>query len=219
MRAHNDIIAAVNAGNLAASFSAADIAQIEAYAANIVATFHRAGAAELDAGAAWYGEARAFAVRIAHDYGLSVAAAAGVIAVTSPSASWAAQLKYTGPLIEAIQRGDESLPGPFYGANKAKARRIVEGEPALDVVSGEKVSAFFWNIYDTESDLVTVDRHALRVALAEDLSPDECKPLLSKASKTRQLVLAAYHLAAEQLGLRACVVQAITWVVYRGSAL
>lgn len=218
MLTHNDVIELVRNDELDAEFSAVELRTIRRYAGNIKAAYNAADAQQLSDGRQWYARARAFAVELSRAYGYSVEQMCALIAVTSPSVSWAAQLKYSAPLIEAIIRGDDTLPGPFYGANKEKARRILEGEPVERVVSGEKVSAFFANIYDRHSDVVTVDRHALRVALCEDLSPEECKALLGKSSRTRLMVLAAYHLAAQELGELAYVVQAVTWVVYRGAA-
>lgn len=211
------IIDSVRNDTLAALFTPDEVSTIARYAANIRAFYRAATPEQLLSGRGWYAEAHQFAVTIAREYGLTVRNAAAIIAVTSPSVSWANQLNYTRAMLDSILRGDAKIVGPFYNANKEKARRIVNGENADDVVSGVKVTAFWANVYGDGS-VVTVDRHALRVALNADLDPEQCKVLLQPKSRIRLMALAAYHLAALQLAELPHIVQAVTWVVWRGTA-
>jgi hypothetical protein len=209
---------AVDRDELDALFTADERVRLELYTDNIINTYLAASPAEREAGLDWYPSAARLAHRIALACGLSFKQAAAVLAVTSPSVSWGNQVKYTLPFVEAVLAGADarSVKGPFYGANKVKAARILlDGD--LSALSGVKVTAFYRNICG-DHDEATIDRHALRIALNKDLNPEQCKVLLNPRSRERVLVMAAYHLAARRLGIAVALVQAVTWVVFRGSA-
>lgn len=189
------------------------------YAHNIIGAYRRATRQQLKDGLTWYNAARTFAVELAETYQLTVEQAVGVLAVMSPGVSWTMQLKYTAAFMTHIQNGGtpSDAPGPFTGENKRKAARIMYGEEPTAVLKGVKVTAFYRNILGDHSG-VTVDRHALRVAIGQDLTPDECKPWLRPSCPGRREVVAAYHLAARYLKVDVALGQAVTWVVYRADA-
>jgi hypothetical protein len=213
----NAIADAVNTDQLDGMFDQDAVERIESYTHNIVSTFARGNDDQIEAGLVWYPNARNEAARVASECDISLDCAAHIIAVLSPSVSWGNQVNYTIPFVKAVQNGASAygVKAPFYGANKAKAARILDGD--FSALSGVKVEAFYRNIMGG-TDVATIDRHALRVALGRDASPSECSALLSKKSTARLEVIAAYHLAAARLGYDVASVQAVTWVVFRGKA-
>lgn len=208
---------AVENNELDAIFSDEERQRVARYTQNIVDTYLDATPAQLSDGISWYPRAARLAETIASVTGITFAQAAAVLAVTSPSVSWANQVKFTLPFVQAVLSGADarSVKAPFYGENKAKAARILAGD--FSALTGVKVEAFYRNICGDHT-LATIDRHALRIALKQELSPEECKVLLNKRSRERIVALAAYHLAARRLGVAVALVQAVTWVVFRGSA-
>lgn len=210
---------AIATDNIAILFdSAAQIARVIGYADNIAQSFYSASDEEMSGGLDWYPRAYQFAVELSNETGLTIEQCAAVLAVTSPGVSWGIQHSYTLGFINGVLDGKapRKVKGPFYGANKEKAARIILDED-FSALHGPKVEAFYRNIMGNHS-LATVDRHALRVALARDCEPHECAELLSARSRKRVEVLAAYHLAAKNLGYEVALVQAVTWCVWRGKA-
>ncbi len=213
----NAIADAVNTGTLDGMFDQNAVERIEEYTHNIVSTFARGTDEQIDAGLVWYPNAMQEAFRVSEECGITIDTAAHIIAVLSPSVSWGNQVNYTIPFVRAVQHGADAygVKAPFYGANKVKAARILDGD--YSALQGVKVEAFYRNISGT-TDVATIDRHALRVALGRDASPSECSALLRKKSEARLEVIAAYHLAAARLGYDVASVQAVTWVIFRGKA-
>lgn len=178
--------------------------------ANIRAVFeqaedeHEAYAEGID----WYRVAHTFAHQFALDYGVTFEIAAGVIAVLSPSTSWARNVQLAGDMLET---GDCSHA---YGNAIEQARRIIAGEPLDQVVKvGRKVRNFYRCILNPETaGHVCVDRHAVVLATGQPIATlDGWLDLVG----TYQLTAAAYRTVARQVGLLPCQVQAITWVQHR----
>jgi hypothetical protein len=198
-------------------FTPAAMDRIETYVENILSTFARGNDEQINAGLVWYGVAKNEAQRVANECEITLDTAAHILAVLSPSVSWGNQVNYTIPFIRAVQNGASAhgVKAPFFGANKVKAARILDGD--FSALSGVKVEMFYANIMGDGS-VATIDRHALRVALGMDASPEKCRELLSAKSTARLEVIAAYHLAAARLGYDVASVQAVTWVIFRGRA-
>lgn len=171
---------------------------------NILAVLDEATPEEVEAGRTWYAEAHALAVELDPS---NVRRAAGIIAVLSPQVSWTRN---------AIMAREVYVTGTTRGLgdNVRKAEAILAGADPDDVVSGQKVSAFYANIADPESSpAVTVDRHAYDVARGRrgtDAARDELSlPRIYGA------FVAAYERAAHASGLTPLQVQAATWVAWR----
>jgi hypothetical protein len=211
------IKAAVNNNELDAIFNDAERALIAEYADNIERLFNDGDAELRNGGLFWYDEANLLARRLAAQTGLSVEQTASVLAALSPCTSWANQVNFTLSFIEAVQAGADphSIRAPFTGANKIKAGRIINGD--LSALKGVKVEMFRDNILGA-TDVATVDRHALRIALGRDATSLECASILTQKSRQRLCVVAAYHLAAKRIGFPVANVQAATWTIFRGKA-
>jgi hypothetical protein len=80
-----------------------------------------------------------------------------------------------------------------------------------DVIRGQKVRSFLDNITKPhESDAVTVDVWAERISTGDLKQPGS-----TLTAKKYQAIVEEYRAAAEVVGLRPLVLQAITWVVVR----
>jgi len=164
-------------------------------------TFRECTPDDIREGTAWYREAREFAASLDTD----VSRAVGVIAVLSPMVSW--------PRNQTLARAHYAgVYGGCLTANSVKAQRILAGEPVETVVSGVKVSAFYAAIMgDRES--VTLDRHAIDVAVGRTLTDGERNAIAS--TKRREPIVKAYRSAARLTGHSPAELQAIVWVGWR----
>jgi hypothetical protein len=175
------------------------------YVDNIVEQWQSASAADLATGLDWYVRARTFAQSL----GLSDRTGAGVVAALSPMNGWSANMTLARGLTERYLSG-EPMPTRGFGlnANVRKAWRILDGEDPGDVLSGQKVRAFFANIMG-DPDAVTVDRWAARIARGN--------PADRGTVTARQYVdmAAAYREAAERVGVTPRDLQAAVWTHYR----
>jgi hypothetical protein len=170
---------------------------------NILDVFDRATDAEVMHGMTWYVEANAIALELGHG---DVRKGAALIAVTSPMQKWDRNIKVAR---HAVEYG---YPYPGMKNIMGKVIRILEGENPDTVVSGEKVTSFYNNIIDPLGDHVTVDRHAIDIALGVRHT-DESRPSMSK---TRYKAIAdAYTAVAKGLEIAPLQLQAITWVTWR----
>jgi hypothetical protein len=174
----------------------------------ICKAFRAATAADLAAGLGWYAEALSVAQAIdpAHPE-----RAAGVIAALSPQCQWGTNVAWARTVIAAADSG-AGTPRVHTTAMRAQAMRIAKGEPALSVLNGPKVRAFYANIIG-DTDAVTVDVWATRVATG--LTGKDAERAISTPSRYAS-VANDYRRAAEILGVTPREVQAATWVAARG---
>jgi hypothetical protein len=124
------------------------------YADNIVDQWNAASAADLATGLDWYERARTFA----RSLGLADETGAGVVAALSPMNGWSANMTLARGLTERYLAG-EAMPTSGFGlrGNVLKAWRILDGQDPLDVLRGQKVTAFYANIMG-DPNAVTVER-------------------------------------------------------------
>lgn len=180
---------------------------IEAMATNIVDTYRTATAEQVAEGAEWYPVAHALCVGWAEEYDITLDQACGVLAAISPRLNWNLNVAYA----ERIFREGYA---PILGGNLAKALAILatDADP-LTILSGNKVRSFYSNILDLSSPAVTIDRHAIDVALGF-VGDDKSRKVLDRKGGY-DAVADAYRAAAEIVHEIPAVVQAITWVVQR----
>lgn len=173
--------------------------------------FEEATPAELTYGLRWYADAHAWAQSLAERYGVTVDQVAGVTAALSPQTSWPENQRR----VEAMLRTRKS-PGFRHGI--VKSHRILDGESPYDVLNtgtGPKSLAFYDNIArPTSSDAVTLDRHAVHAFVGMVLDDRERKRVLDRKGNYDAMA-DAYRLAAERKGVRAHVLQAVVWLVWR----
>jgi hypothetical protein len=172
-------------------------------------------------GSKWYESANLVAVMLSDRYDITVPQAAGCISALSPSVLWESNILDAETLIKGYNAGlsVDKITVSTYGQNKDKCFRILDSDGSVEAVrdqfnEGTKTHAFYWNILcmDTTT-YVTVDRHAVGVALASNGS-DHLR--LSVTPKRYRDISEAYRLAARVLGYTApCMLQAACWVAYR----
>lgn len=179
---------------------------------NILATYRSATPAQVEAGTLWYAQALEWAETLATGTPYSVAQCAGVIAALSPKQEWAINKRAALNCVQAHSRG-EALPACHYPIQVDKAQRILDGALPLDVLHGPKERSFYGNIMGDAS-CITVDRWAFRTATGVSLG-DNAGGISTSAYP---ILAAAWNEAARILGVSRHIVQAVCWVVERGSA-
>lgn len=212
---HTELTAATNAG--VAAFSQSELTLIDEYARHLLGVYSGAGEEAHNTGDAWYaGVARQLAYDVAQKAGISVAVAAAVIAVCSPSTRWSQQVRNTAPFVRWVLDGGTDLNtaprASLYMKNMQKAAHILlTGDTS--VVCGPKVLPFMWNILGDHT-LVTLDVWAIRAVLGS-LTENEAKNW--GRGRRRNVLEAAYHRAANWAGASVAAFQAVVWGVVRGA--
>lgn len=184
----------------------APMPRVSRLADNIRRVHVMATASERVHGKAWYNDANREAWSLAQRYGVSVETSAAIIAVLSPQVSWTRNVAMARELFAT--GGTSGL-----GANVAKAQALLAGANPDDVVSGPKVSCFYANILDPSGHEITVDRHAFDIAQGRRTDAATRGQLSLKGHYARYCQ--AYQLVADEIGIGACQLQAITWVAWR----
>lgn len=158
----------------------------------------------------WYLDARNKAQEIANESGLPLIVVVGVIAALSPKLTWRRNL------IEAramcLNRNCKQM-----GLFKRKALDIIYSTGTQSeiesILRGNKITAFFRNImFPGNQESVTVDRHAIRIALGKDFTDDE---LIALGDNAYQFIQESYKYTAEKIGVSPLLLQSATWVRYR----
>ena len=187
---------------------------------NIRAVFDRATPADIAEGIAWYAEARENCARMSELYGIPVDAAAGMVAALSPNAKWERNLRDAWALAGALAAGHspDTVKCQTYGANKVKAVQIWQaakiGLPYAGIAKGRKVTSFASNIASGgEDDAVTVDFHAYGIAQGRKFTTATA----TFGAPVYRLISAAYRKVAQDVGITAPQLQAVTWLVWRRS--
>ena len=161
-------------------------------------------------GLTWYSAANMLANTLAVQYGVSTMQAAQVIAVLSPQVSWPQNKRSTLAIFNWHFNGELPEHG-IYATKKSisECHAIMAGRWALPA-KRLKTSSFADNIANIDSDAVTIDRHALRVAY-----DDTSAAITVVSPKQYREAARAYYMVADGLGIKAYQLQAIVWVTYK----
>jgi hypothetical protein len=176
---------------------------------SVLAIYDSATDAQRFTGVNWYHDAHA----IAHELDRNTERSAGVIAALSPQLSWLANIGAAYSLYADI------VPDNVLPESVDKALRIMSGDSSDIVLGGRKVRSFYRNILLPDSPgPVTVDRHALAIALGVD--PDTARfhgpnPKILERIGAYTYVASAYRGAARDRETLPHVMQAVTWVAWR----
>jgi len=169
----------------------------------------------------WYQEANDWAVEVSrflltfNGQSVSVQQVLGVVSALSPMQEWN---KNKDIAIQLIMTGDCG----YMERGKQKARDILSipkmlGIHSLDseiksILNGEKTKTFYENmVYPTRSSGVTVDRHAISIAIGH--IADDKEQSISKDVYT--FIEKCYIMTAETLGLAPLHLQSITWQTWK----
>jgi hypothetical protein len=187
-------------------------------ASNILAVYNMATADDLRAGMAWYQEANNWCrVMAGSNREHLISRNAGIVAALSPLNGWGNNKRKAAEVISkrgkiTVVKGKPN--GIGLGANVLKAIAIYNGAEPLDILSGDKVRAFYATILDPRGDVVPViDRHAFDIAIGEK-TDDKRRGILSRKGVYAEFAN-AYREAAKVAGIGSAQMQAVTWIAWR----
>lgn len=166
----------------------------------------------------WYRNANKWAVAASGASGHDLNVVCAVIAALSPGCVWERNQEDAVGLLWGVS-GYKPMT---YPANIRKAKRIValNGQSEAEVLAtlrpykwtGQKSYAFYHNLrYPLKDEHVTVDRHAIAIALGRVPQLFERKINQSQYDRYSD----AYREVASKVGLRVQELQAATWVHWR----
>lgn len=165
---------------------------------------------ETKQGLQWYHHARVLCVELSNTYPVSLSQVAQVISVLSPQKKWETNKLEVIALFNQVFNDIKPTFG-FFATKKQieECKQIIKGKFSIPY-KRTKTYSFADNIANADSNEVTIDRHALRVAYdSKDASIDKVSPVQYREARE------AYRIVANSMGLKALEVQAITWVVYK----
>jgi hypothetical protein len=190
---------------------------------NILQIYSQATENELISGRNWYKEAHQLAEAMAVKYNLTIVQTAGIISALSPGTSWSQNVIDANHLCTLLNEGKNisSIVVTTYGNNREKAYKIFccpeyTEHQVFKLLLGaskqvNKTSSFFLNILHPHiADIVTIDRHSIRV----NLGVSEKLEIALTENRYRKLS-SAYKQASLKLECNAIELQAITWLVFR----
>jgi hypothetical protein len=176
---------------------------------NILKTYRNATSAQIAEGRTWYADAHELAKTLDPE---SPARAAGVISALSPMTHW----ERNQYLATVFYR--EGLTGGSLRINIRKAHAIRNGADIPATLNAPKTIAFAATIADPHSTShVVIDRHAVSIALGR-CSTDADTAILGRKG-AYEWYESAYRKAAKRAGASPSEVQAVTWVVWRQTAI
>ena len=160
----------------------------------------------------WYQEARDFGTDVAKLFDIPLSKVLGIVSVLSPLKEWNKNKEIA---IEFIASGDCG----HMKNNKQKARDILslDIDSALEynilkIINGQKTTAFYLNMmYPNRSDYVTIDRHAIAIAIGRNATENE--QVLN--GKQYTFLRDCYIMVAIKLGLAPLHLQSITWQTWK----
>lgn len=157
----------------------------------------------------WYTEAYDFAVCLTKVSQVNVPQACGIIAAFSPLKTWDQNKAIALSFVTTGKAG-------HMGAFVKKAQAILQAETEEDILrilSGRKIQSFFLNIlYPAEALSLTIDRHALSVALGHWITETEYAGM---TARQYAFFSECYRHAAKRLNVNPLLVQSATWLVWR----
>lgn len=186
---------------------------------NIAAVYQLANTLDRADGMAWYARANEIAVQFAHRYEINLAQSAGVIAALSPRNRWERNVADAENLIRVWSIDPASVDSVkvcTFSHNKAKAIRILNETAQCDadvpaILSGPKMQEFFLCIMGDPEE-VCIDGHAYSIWAGDRITLQNV-PSIGK--KLRQQIKQDYRRAAQDAGITAYEMQAVTWCAWR----
>ena len=184
---------------------------------NIKTIYELATPEERKHGFTWYKIANIECLKIANKFEMPLYIVVGVVAALSPNNKWDRNVTNGHDLIEAFINGDhmESVKVSTYHKMKEKAWHILESMPDYEEtkqqLNGQKIVCFFENIMG--EDTCTIDGHARNIYYGERIGLTNDKTNIGK--KEYQFLQSEYKKLANEYGMKAYEMQAITWVAWR----
>lgn len=158
----------------------------------------------------WYAEANLFAKELSEQYDISISICVGVISALSPVKTWS-QNKICADKMIAVGKSNHMKQFE----NKAKEILSSDGSDnaILEILRGSKISSFYLNImYPSNSENVTIDRHALSVSLGKWITDEDYRGMTKVQYK---FFVDCYKYTAKQIEISPLLLQSSTWEVFR----
>lgn len=178
---------------------------------NLFTVLNIANDEHFDAGINWYNDAREFCKMLSIESNLPYVTCCGVLAALSPRNKWERNKKDA----YALCMNDLSHKYGTFHANVRKAKLIMtltNKQDIINALNGKKIIAFFDNIFDENSERVTVDVHMLLAAMGSKLMEDE-RPNLTQSLYNE--IEDALLIIASKTNLRPYEAQAVIWLAWR----
>ena len=176
------------------------------YENNIEEVFLKATSKDFQDGLTWYGRAREFCEEVGYKHKLPIWKVALMLSALSPRNKWSRNKQ---DVLNVIRDGLDAKCATF-NANKIKACKIYHADfikDGLEILGkGDKTNAFFFNIYNYNSNKVCVDSWACRIAKLGKDSPTK---------KQYRELQEAYRHVANKHGILPMDLQAICWIHFR----
>lgn len=185
---------------------------------NIQSVLKQAKPSDYSEGAAWYRNARLFSYRVSRQYGVSLRKVCAMLAALSPRNKWARNQSDCENLIAClVGRTNEFPKCGTYGAMVRKAVKIFHSkddstDTMLTLLNGQKITAFFLNIYDCNSQRVTVDTWIQLISLGKYIETVK-RPVLTK--NDYKLIEESIREVASTKKIAPPVLQAVLWVSFK----
>lgn len=158
----------------------------------------------------WYMEANKFALQLAVKYAVPLSVSAGVIAALSPIKTWS-ENKWIAELF--LKTGKAKHTNLFRDKAKSILQAGDDAEQIADILRGRKITSFFQNILNPQtSTAVTIDRHALSVALGYSVTEELYRGM---TKKQYEFFECAYKIAGIKINTNPMLLQSITWQQWR----
>lgn len=165
-------------------------------------------------GKSWYLTARVAAWQISQESGVPLMNVCAVMAALSPRNKWARNVLDTQTMCRLKDQFEMGKYGTF-NTNRDKAYALLwakDKASCLTLLKGQKVTAFFENIYDPSSHRVTVDVHMQMVAIGRYL-PENERPALT--DKMYREIESAIKKVAIDNGMMPYELQATAWLTWK----
>lgn len=159
----------------------------------------------------WYMAARDWCESLSLQSGLSLIQVCGIVAALSPVKTWDQNLDCAAGL---ILRNEQKHMGQFVDkAMRIKNLTNASYDDVVQILNGRKIVSFFTNILHPDKSVnVTIDRHALSVALGYWVSDDEYSGM---TKNQYEFFRDCYIWTADTLDVTPLLLQSSTWVVFR----
>ena len=183
---------------------------------NIIKTYKQSNQSELND---WYQEA--------HDFGCDVSAmfkgvpkrkVLGIVSALSPLKEWNKNKELAVDLISTgnaghmkrnVQKGRDILA--IKGSNYRECDSMVLDFKIRKILNGEKTKAFYTNMTYPSGKGVTVDRHAIAIAIGRTATDKE----QSISKQVYTFIENCYIMTSETLNLAPLHLQSITWQTWK----
>lgn len=158
----------------------------------------------------WYQQANEIATSQGNKYNHEPSKVCGIMAALSPVKTWSQNIICMEQLLKTNDCGHMK-------AFKNKARDILKSDGSdaaiLKVLNGNKISSFYLNIrYPDKAEIVTIDRHALSIALGYWITDEDHQGM---TTKQYEFFVRCYVLAAAKVDVKPLLMQSATWVKWR----